>query len=105
MNLTLQEVKDIFQRYCDEFDKLLIPNVAQDDAVIRNLLSYYNKLYDEDLLKEAIRYFVKEYDEGAVTITEFAIRSSYYRDKAERERGDREELSDLMQQTKRMMGK
>ena len=101
MKATSETVLSTFQKWCDEYAKLFIPEPRQDQ-VIESLINYYNKYYSEEILNECIHLFVKD-TEDPILIYNFAINSSKIREKVIERQKSRREFDMLVKQTEERM--
>lgn len=102
MEITSQEVVDIFQRSCDEYGKLFVPDPRQE-GIIDNLIKFYRRHHDIEMLIESIDLFIRTNKEVAILVFDFALVAGKLAEKVEESRQDREEIRKLMEETKKRM--
>lgn len=91
----------MFQRSCDEYAKLFVPEPRQDQ-IIDSLISYYGRYYSIDILDECIDAYVKDADEP-ILVYDFAMASSKIRDKIVERKKSKEAFDLLVKQTEERM--
>ena len=101
MKETSETVLSTFQKSCDEYAKLFIPEPRQDQ-VIESLVNYYNKYFSIGMLLECIDIFVKEANDP-ILVYNFALDSSKIRERAVERRRSRDEFNTLVKQTEERM--
>jgi hypothetical protein len=94
-------VLSTFQKSCDEYAKLFLPEPRQDQ-VVESLVNYYKKYYTIDILIECIQYFVKE-SHDPILIYDFAVNSSKIRERVIERHRSKDEFSTLVKQTEERM--
>ena len=96
-----EEVLSYFQKYADEFGKLLIPR--NDDEKIANSLGlHFKKFYSIDLLELCIKEYISKCYEPVV-VYNFAMEAHKIREHLEEGLKDKEEIARLMKETKEFM--
>lgn len=91
----------MFQRSCDEYAKLFVPEPRQDQ-IIDSLINYYEKYYSIEILDECIDFFVKETEEP-ILVYDFALGSSKIRDRIVERKKSKEAFESLVKQTEERM--
>lgn len=102
MSLTSKEVKHTFQRLCEEYGKLFIPDDKRDPGIVSSLINHYENSYDTDLLIQCIDFWIRKADEP-ILIYNFAIESSTVRERVLSEREIQKNFDELLAQTKKRM--
>lgn len=90
-----------FQKSCDEYAKLFIPEPRQDQ-VIESLVNYYKKYYSLEILQECIDEFVKV-NPDPIIVYDFAMESSKIRDRIIDRRKSKKEFNKLVKETEERM--
>lgn len=98
MSLTGNDVIVAFKTYCDQYERLFIPDNPRQEAIADSLATHYNS---DDLL-EAIKYFVKN-DKGPYLIFEFALKSKDIIEKSKFERESGEKFKEIVAQTRKKL--
>lgn len=96
-----ETVLSTFQKSCDEYAKLFIPEPKQDQ-IIESLVNYYTKYFSLDILNECIDVFVKDADDP-ILVYNFALDSSKVRERVIERRRSRDEFNTLVKQTEERM--
>ena len=101
MKETSEEVLLIFQKSCEEYAKLFIPEPRQD-KILESLVNYYTKYYSITILDDCIVEFVKTHPDP-ILIYDFAMESSKIRDKIIEREKSKQEFNKLVKQTEERM--
>ena len=101
MKETSEIVLHTFQKSCDEYAKLFLPEPRQTE-ILDSLVTYYSKYYSIDILNQCVVEFVKTSDDP-ILIYNFAIESSKIRDRIVDRLKSKEEFSKLVRETEERM--
>jgi len=101
MRETSETVLHTFQRSCEEYEKLFLPEPRQTE-LLDSLVSYYNKYYSIDILNQCIVEFVRTSDDP-ILVYNFAVDSSKIRDRIVDRLKSKEEFSKLVRETEERM--
>ena len=95
---TGQNLIDLFQKTCDEYGKLFIPDSPRQDEIAKSLVRYFD--YDE--LKLAVDIFVRNGD-GTVLVFDFALRSRDMIERSKFEEESKKRFKQIVEQTRLKM--
>lgn len=101
MKETSETVLHTFQKSCDEYAKLFLPEPRQTE-ILDSLVNYYGKYYSIDILNQCVVEFVKTSDDP-ILVYNFALESSKIRDRIVERLKSKEEFSKLVRETEERM--
>lgn len=102
MGAEVETVQDRFRKYCDQHEKLFIPDETRDPAIAKSLFKFHKQHYSLRLLDECIVDYIDNHD-GPILIYDFAIVVGKIRGRLEAEKESREKFDQIAQETKKRM--
>ena len=101
MKKTSETVLYMFQKSCDEYAKLFLPEPRQEE-ILDSLVVYYEKYYSIDILTQCIEEFVKT-SQDPILVYNFALESSKIRDRIVERMRSKDEFKKLVRETEERM--
>lgn len=98
MTITGRDFIDAFKTYCENENKLFIPDSPRQDDIADSLAKHY----DSDDLLDAIKWCVKT-EEGPFLIFDFAIKSRDYIDKIKKEKNSVNKFKQVVAETRKLL--
>jgi hypothetical protein len=98
MTITGSDVVAAFKAYCDEYNKLYIPDSPREDAVADSIAKHYNS----DILLEAIKKYVQS-EEGPFLLFDFAIKSRTLIENAKFEKASVDRFKEIVEETRKKL--
>lgn len=96
MSISAEDVIEAFKSYCDEYNRLFIPDNPRQDAIAESLSKHYGA---DDLLM-AMKYFVQN-DQGPFLLFEFALKSRNIIEKSSFDRKSEQHFKNVVAETRK----
>lgn len=98
MALSGSDVVEVFKLYCNQHNKLFVPDSPRQEEVADSMAQHY----DSDDLLEAIRWYIEK-ETGPFIVFDFAIKSRDYIEKVKKERASVDKFRKTVEETRKLI--